>query len=66
MTRPVGVVVSIASLRNHKPGKQVLVFGGERQRQEPTGAQNLRALDTYYDTIRTAMRGLFQELGLAA
>jgi len=30
------------------------------------GAQNPRALDTYYDTIRTAMRGLFQELGLAA
>ena len=30
------------------------------------GAQNSRALDTHYDTIRTAMRGVFQELGLAA
>ncbi len=29
-------------------------------------AQNPRALDTHYDTIRTAMRGVFQELGLAA
>jgi len=30
------------------------------------GAQNPRALDTHYDTIRIAMRGVFQELGLAA
>jgi hypothetical protein len=30
------------------------------------GAQNPRALDTHYDTIRMAMQGLFQELGLAA
>ena len=30
------------------------------------GAQNPQALDTHYDTIRTAMRGVFQELGLAA
>jgi len=30
------------------------------------GAQNPRALDTHYETIRTAMRGVFQELGLAA
>ena len=30
------------------------------------GAQNPRALDTHYDTIRRAMRGVFQELGLTA
>jgi hypothetical protein len=30
------------------------------------GAQNSQPLDTHYDTIRTAMRGVFQELGLAA
>ncbi len=30
------------------------------------GAQNPTALDTHYDTIRTAMGGVFQELGLAA
>jgi hypothetical protein len=30
------------------------------------GAQNPRALDTHYDTIRKAMRGIFQELGLVA
>jgi hypothetical protein len=30
------------------------------------GAQNPRVLDTHYDTIRTAMRSVFQELGLAA
>jgi hypothetical protein len=30
------------------------------------GAQNPGALDAHYDTIRTAMQGVFQELGLAA
>ena len=30
------------------------------------GALNPRPLDTHYDTIRTAMRGVFQELGFAA
>jgi hypothetical protein len=30
------------------------------------GAQNPSAIDTHYDTIRAAMRGVFQELGLAA
>ena len=30
------------------------------------GARNPRALDTHYDTIRIAMQGVFQELGLAA
>ena len=30
------------------------------------GAQNPRALDAHYETIRVAMQGVFQELGLAA
>ena len=30
------------------------------------GAQNPRALDAHYETIRSAMLGVFQELGLAA
>jgi hypothetical protein len=30
------------------------------------GAQNPSTIDSHYDTIRTAMRGVFQELGLAA
>jgi hypothetical protein len=30
------------------------------------GAQNPRVLDTHYETIRTAMQGVFQEPGLAA
>jgi hypothetical protein len=30
------------------------------------GPQNPRALDSHYDTIRMAMQGVFQELGLAA
>ena len=30
------------------------------------GAQNPRALDAHYDTIRNGMQGIFQELGLAA
>ena len=30
------------------------------------GAQNPKTLDTHYDTIRTAMQGVFQELGLVA
>jgi len=30
------------------------------------GAQNPAPIDTHYDTIRTAMCGVFQALGLAA
>jgi hypothetical protein len=30
------------------------------------GSQNPGALDKYYETIRNAMKGVFQELGLAA
>jgi hypothetical protein len=34
--------------------------------QRSRGAQNPSAIDTHYDAIRMAMRGVFQELGLAA
>ena len=34
--------------------------------QRSRGAQNPAAIDTHYDAIRMAMRGVFQELGLAA
>jgi len=30
------------------------------------GAQNPRTIDKHYETIRTAMQGVFDELGLAA
>jgi len=30
------------------------------------GSQNPRAIDTYYETIRAGMKGVFRELGLAA
>ena len=33
---------------------------------KPRGAQNPRPIDQHYDAIRLAMRGVFQELGLAA
>jgi hypothetical protein len=30
------------------------------------GPQNPQAIDTHYDTIRVAMQGVFNELGMAA
>lgn len=42
------------------------LLAAAQELQPSRGAQNPRALDTHYDTIRTAMRGVFQELGLAA
>jgi hypothetical protein len=36
---------------------------GQRQRR---GAQNPRPLDAHYDAVRSAMRGVFYELGIAA
>ncbi len=42
------------------------LLAAARELRPSHGAQNPRALDTHYDTIRTAMRGIFQELGLAA
>jgi hypothetical protein len=36
------------------------------QTRPPRGAQNPRRIDEYYETLRTGMQGLFQELGIAA
>jgi hypothetical protein len=42
------------------------LLAAARGRQASTGAQNPSPLDRHYETIRVAMRGVFQELGLAA
>ena len=56
-------IIALVVLRN----KAIQPLLAAAQDLRPSrGAQNSRALDTHYDTIRTAMRGVFQELGLAA
>src|SRR6202162_3221978 len=63
LPRGLRAMVALLVLRN-KAIKRLLAG---RQEQRPSrGAQNPSALDRYYDTIRTAMRGVFQELGVAA
>jgi hypothetical protein len=42
------------------------LLAAAQQVRPSRGAQNPRPLDTHYDTIRMAMQGVFQELGLAA
>jgi hypothetical protein len=42
------------------------LLAGTQEQRPSRGAQNPTALDMHYDTIRMAMRGVFQELGLAA
>ena len=42
------------------------LLAAAQQVRPSRGAQNPRPLDTHYDTIRMAMQGIFQELGLAA
>jgi hypothetical protein len=57
-------MAALVMLRN-KAIKPLL--GPAAQELRPSrGAQNPQPLDTHYDTIRTAMRGAFQELDLAA
>ena len=56
-------MVALVVLRN-KAIKHLLA--ATQELRPSRGAQNPRALDTHYDTIRMAMRGIFQELGLAA
>jgi hypothetical protein len=56
-------MAALMVLRN-KAIKPLLAAAHE---QRPSrGAQNPRVLDRHYDTIRTAMRAVFQELGVAA
>ena len=42
------------------------LLAAAEQLRPTRGAQNPRAIDTHYDAIRLAMRGIFDELGLAA
>ena len=56
-------MAALVGLRN-KAIKPLLAAAQDRRPSH--GAQNPRPLDTHYETIRTAMQGIFQELGLAA
>ena len=63
MPKGLRAIIALVVLRN----KAIQPLLAAAQDLRPSrGAQNPRALDTHYDTIRTAMRGVFQELGLAA
>jgi hypothetical protein len=63
LPRGLRAMVALLVLRN-KAIKPLLA--GTQEQRPSRGAQNPSALDRYYDTIRTAMRGVFQELGVAA
>jgi len=56
-------MVALVVLRNKaiKP----LLAAAQRLRK-PHGPQNPRPIARHYETIRTAMEGVFEELGLAA
>ena len=56
-------MVALVVLRN-KAIKPLLAAAQDLRASR--GAQDPRALDRHYDTIRTAMQAVFQELGLAA
>jgi hypothetical protein len=42
------------------------LLAGAQQLRPSRAAQNHRALDAHYESIRSAMQGAFKELGLAA
>jgi hypothetical protein len=56
-------MVALVVLRN-KAIKPLLVAA--QRRRKSRGAQNPRPIDRHYETIRMAMQGVFDELGLAA
>jgi hypothetical protein len=56
-------MVALLVLRN-KAIKPLLAAA--QRRRKSRGAQNPRPIDKHYETIRTAMQGVFNELGLAA
>jgi hypothetical protein len=63
MPKGLKAVAALVVLRN----KAIKPLLAATQEVRPSrGALNPRPLDTHYDTIRMAMRGVFQELGLAA
>jgi len=63
MSKGLRAMAALVVLRN-KAIKPLLAAAQELRPSR--GAQNPGTLDTHYDTIRNAMRGVFQELGLAA
>jgi hypothetical protein len=56
-------MVALVVLRNKaiKP-----LSAAAQRRRKSRGAQNPRPIDKHYETIRTAMQGVFDELRLAA
>jgi hypothetical protein len=64
--RPTGLraVTALVVLRNKAIIKPLLAAAQQRRRTR--GARNPRPLDAHYHAIRVAMRGVFQELGVAA
>ena len=56
-------MVALLVLRN-KAIKPLLAAA--QRRRKSRGAQNPGPIDKHYETIRTAMQGVFNELGLAA
>lgn len=63
MAKGLRTILALVVLRN----KAIQPWLAAAQDLRPSrGAQNPRALDTHYDTIRTAMRGVFQGPGLVA
>jgi hypothetical protein len=63
MPKGLRAMAALVVLRN----KAIKPLLAAAQELRPTrGAQNPSAIDTHYHTIRTAMQGVFQELGLAA
>ena len=56
-------IVALVVLRN-KAIKPLLAAA--QRRRKSRGAQNPRPIDRHYETIRVAMQGVFDELGLAA
>ena len=56
-------MVALVVLRN-KAIKPLLVAA--QRRHKSRGAQNPRPIDRHYETIRLAMQGVFDELGVAA
>jgi hypothetical protein len=51
-------------LARNKAIKPLLV--ATQRRRKSSGAQNPTPIDRHYETIRLAMQGVFDELGLAA
>ena len=63
MPKGLRAMAALVVLRN----KAITTLQAAAQERRPShGAQNPRAVDAHYETIRNAMQGVFQELRLAA